>query len=136
MIISMHTLISSAVLASMLGAGVAVGATVTGKINGHNCAHHGHSCPVSKNDPHLALEPDFVLQKPDGDYYFMTNLPRDTKARYALQNVTVSGEIDEKHSNIDVDEFKVDGEIVWSKMMQREAREKMYGGEGWAVERW
>ena len=121
-------LMSSLTLAAMLGSSVAFAAvsSVSGKINGHGCAHHGESCPISRLDPHLALESDFVLQKADGDYYFMTNLPRSAKLRYALKDVTVTGEIDDRHRNIRVKEFQVDGKTVWSQKMQDEEYKRLY----------
>ena len=118
-------------IATLFGASLALGASVTGQINGYGCAHEGHSCPTESSDPHLALEPDFVLLKADGDYLFMSNVPRDVKVRHALEQVTVNGDVNEKLNNIDVDEFKVGDKLVWSKAMHYEAvrRFKYFSGE-------
>lgn len=103
--------------------------TFSGKLNGHGCAHAGSSCPVDRLDPHLALESDFVLQKQDGDYYFLS-MPRSTKVRYALEQVQVTGDLNKKYHSIDVNEFKVKSngkyKIVWSKALQREELDSLY----------
>jgi hypothetical protein len=39
--------------------------------------------------------------------------------------VTVSGDIDERHKNIVVNEFMVNGKTVWSRQMQDEERERL-----------
>ena len=96
--------------------------SVTGQIVGHQCAHHGKTCPVDKLDPHIVLETDFVLVKGQDQYYFLRNLPRDTKVRYALETVTVKGNIDDKYNSIDVRELYTSedagGKRVWSKEEQ------------------
>lgn len=131
---SMGLVMASIAMATLISGSTAFAAkgSISGTINGHGCAHHGETCPVSTLDPHLALEPDFVIQKANGDYYFMTDLPRSTKVRYALKNVTVTGEIDERYKNIFVDEFKVDGKTVWSRTAQEEEREKLYAEGNYA----
>ena len=104
---------------------VFAGTTLTGKINGHHCAHEGGICPTDKLDPHIGLEDDFVLMVKDG-YYFMPNLPRDTKVRYVLDTVTVKGDVNEKYRTIAVDEVVVKGEPVWSRVWVERERERLY----------
>lgn len=103
----------------------ALAENLTGTLNGHGCAHAGTSCPVDRLDPHIALEPDFVLQKADGEYYFLPNVRRDTKVRYVLQEVQVSGDINERYNSVMVDELRVKRGgtwvTVWSPEMQRNA---------------
>jgi hypothetical protein len=53
--------------------------------------HEGKTCPVDRLDPHIALERDFVLQKPNGDYMFLPNAPRTVKVRHVLSDVEVTG---------------------------------------------
>ncbi|MCU7843083.1 MAG: hypothetical protein KZQ93_04505 [Candidatus Thiodiazotropha sp. (ex Monitilora ramsayi)] len=81
--------------------------TITGKINGHECAHHGASCPVEKLDPHIALESDFVLMLDNGDYAFLPNLSRDIKVRYVLDTVQIEGKKHPRFNSIKVDIFRV-----------------------------
>lgn len=96
----------------------------TGKIIGYECAVEGHVCPLDKLDPHIVLSRDFVLVT-GGEYYFLPNLPRDTKVRYFLDTVTVKGKLDKKHNSIEVDELIVakngKNKTVWSPSMQRRA---------------
>jgi len=62
-----------------------------GKIQGAKCTHYQVEC--FNDDNHIALEPDFVLVMPNGEYYFMPNLNRSVKARHAYKNVRVHGEL-------------------------------------------
>jgi len=100
-------------------------AAFTGKLNGHGCAHDGTSCPVDRLDPHLAIEQDFVLMASDGNYYFLPNLGRDTKARYVLQDVKVMGEKHARYNSIKVTDFQVkrggSWKTVWSPQLQYNA---------------
>ncbi len=119
----MQTVIKNGLLSLTLGmvtaAPAAFGDTFSGKINGHECAHAGVTCPVDRLDPHIALERDFVLQKSDGNYMFMPNVPRDVKVRYALSTAEVKGDLNSRYQSIDVDEFRVGGKVVWSKAMAK-----------------
>jgi hypothetical protein len=104
--------------------------TFTGKLNGHGCAHAGGTCPTDRLDPHLALEPDFVLQKADGDYVFLSNVPRDTKVRYALETVQVTGSLNPKYQTVIVDEFRVktgDKYVTrWSQAAQKAEQDYLF----------
>lgn len=77
---------SAALCALILAVGtapVAHAETITGKLNGLSCAERGHLCPTRNLDAHLSLEQDFVLQEVNGDYWFLSNLPRDVKVRHS-----------------------------------------------------
>jgi hypothetical protein len=105
--------------------------TFSGKLNGHDCAHEGKTCPVDRLDPHIALERDFVLQQANGEYKFLPNVPRTVKVRYVLSDIEVSGKLNPKYQAIEVSEFRVksDGgmKTVWSKALQQEEFEYLYG---------
>ena len=103
----------------LLSAPMGLADSYSGKLNGHGCAHAGKTCPTDRLDPHVALEPDFVLQTGDGDYYFLSNVPREVKVRHALQSVDIEGNLDEKYRSIKVNELRVDGKTVWSLKMQQ-----------------
>lgn len=107
---------------------------VTGIINGYNCTKADKTCPTDRTDPHLALEPDFVVLTSGGDYYLMPNVPRDSKVRHVLKEVKVTGDIDKQHQAINVDELKVkrDGgyETVWSEKWAMEERKRIYEETG------
>ncbi len=100
---------------------VALAETITGKLNGHDCAHAGVSCPIDPDDPHISMEQDYVLQQKGGDYLFLINLPRDVKLKYVLQDIQVSGELSSKYNSMVVDKFKIkDGDgwkVAWTKQM-------------------
>jgi len=122
-------------LAGLIGAGVVHAETFSGKLNGHGCAYGGHTCPVDKLDPHLKYEPDFVLQKSDGTYLFLRNVPRDTKVRHVLEEVKATGKLEDRYNSIVVDELMVKKggayKTVWSQKAQDEAFEYTHGGGSW-----
>lgn len=104
--------------------------TIQGKLNGLECAARGEECPTDRLDPHIAVERDFVVQTADGKYYFITNLDRAIKARYALKMVRVEGTMSPKFNAINADEFWVqsggDYNMVWSAEMQSQ-EQRLFG---------
>ena len=78
-----------ALSATVVSAGEKV--ELEGIIQGAKCTHYQVEC--FNDDNHIALEPDFVLVMPSGEYYFMPNLNRSVKARHAYKNVRVHGEL-------------------------------------------
>jgi hypothetical protein len=78
-----------ALSATLVSAGEKV--ELEGIIQGAKCTHYQTEC--FNDDNHIALEPDFVLVIPSGEYYFMPNLNRSVKARHAYKNVRVHGEL-------------------------------------------
>jgi len=108
--------------AAVLGTDLTRAETFTGRLNGYSCASGGHICPLDRLDPHIALETDFVLQTADGDYFFLTNVPRETKARYALEQIQVTGDLNSKYKTVVVDELNVERNgsyaPVWSQAGQ------------------
>lgn len=128
---SLSILLWSAVSCLLLSASPAMSASsYSGKLIGHGCAHQGAVCPTDRLDPHLALEPDFVLLKGTDDYYFLSNVPRDVKVRHALNTVEVSGDLNEKYRTIKVDEMRVGGETVWSLEDQQKEWDYLHN-DGW-----
>ena len=120
--VSTGHLYRTVMMAALLFAPLGVHAeTFSGKLNGFHCVESGTSCPLDRLDPHVALEPDFVLQVGGGDYYFLTNVPRDVKLRHALQSIEVSGAVNRKYNAIDVDQLKIGDQLVWSDALQKEA---------------
>ena len=103
-------------------------AEFTGQVVGHSCANDAKLCPLEGLEAHLAMEPDFVLvDESDGTYVYLHNLPRDSKVRHALKNVTVIGELDEHSNAISVSELIVDDKSVWSWEEQKKAGIPFYG---------
>ncbi len=112
----------------IIPATVAAGKDVTyeGTLQGANCVHYKLECP--EDEAHITMEHDFVLLLPNGDHYFLTNLSRITKARYATRSVRVSGEIKDHEIWVDKLEVKEGSQYrqVWSWKQQQE----MYKGGG------
>jgi hypothetical protein len=100
---------------------------IEGSLKGANCVHYKLEC--LDDDAHIAMEHDFVLFLPSGKHYFLTNLSRATKARYAGQEVRITGEMDEHSIWVNKLEVKrMDGtyKTVWSWKRQQE----LYKGAG------
>ncbi len=108
--------------------------TIEGRINGLRCAEGGHVCPLKNLDAHLSFELDLVLQLPDGEYYFLSNVPRDTKVRHVRKKARVIGTVVEPYRSISVASLQVeDGDgyrEVWSPEAQQRAFEDVYHS-GW-----
>jgi hypothetical protein len=66
--------------------------TIEGRVGGANCIIKKGMCPM-KDDPHLALENDFVLSTADGKYYFLPNLSRSQKIGLVAKDVRVTGDL-------------------------------------------
>ena len=81
--------LTMALSATLVSAGEKV--ELEGVIQGAKCTHYQVEC--FNDDNHIALEPDFVLVIPSGEYYFLPNLNRSVKARHAYKNVRVHGEL-------------------------------------------
>jgi hypothetical protein len=118
-------LIAAAFAAYPASAGQSV--SLEGSLKGASCVHFKMDCP--DDEAHIAMEHDFVLFLPDGKHYFLPNLSRATKARFANQPVRVSGELEEHSIWVDTLEVKKDGKLttVWSWKQQLE---KYKGGGG------
>ena len=105
--------------------------TLEGKINGISCAIAGVVCPIDKLDPLVALEKDFVLQQPDGSFYLMPNVDRAVKARLVLDDVVVTGTVNERYKSIEVDEIQTRRggamKVVWSEAIQEDLRGELFG---------
>ena len=115
---------------SMLPA-LSFGADLEGKINGISCAIAGVVCPIDKLDPLVAIEKDFVLQMPDGSFYLMPNVDRAVKARLVLDDVIVSGEVNERYKSIEADLIQVrrGGQVraVWSDAIVEDLYKELFG---------
>jgi hypothetical protein len=111
---------------------MASAAEVEGKMNGISCAVAGVFCPLDKADPLVALESDFVVQTADGTFYLIPNVDRAVKARVVLEDVVVTGDVNDRYKTIDADKLEVkrDGSMktVWTQKMQDELREQLFRG--------
>jgi hypothetical protein len=66
--------------------------TYEGTIQGLNCVFNNTKCPINDLDMYSALETDFVLVLPDGQFYLLHNIDRSIKARYLTKQVRVRGQ--------------------------------------------
>ena len=81
--------LTMALSATQVSAGERV--QIVGTIKGAGCTHYQVEC--FNDDNHIALEDDFVLVMPNGEYYFMPNVYRSVKARHAYRIVRVHGDL-------------------------------------------
>ncbi len=106
---------------------------IEGRLNGLGCASKGKLCPTDKNDPHVLLERDFVVQTEDGNYFYVTNIDWKTKLKYVLRHVRVEGQFSDRFSAIAADEFWVKQgdqyQLEWSLEMAREKQREARTGQ-------
>lgn len=87
--------------------------TVEGQLRGIRCVTDKSACAESKRDPRIRTQSDFVLVQPDGDYYYIFNVDRDTKMQFVLDTVRVIGEVNEKYQSVDADRMQVKKGNTW-----------------------
>ena len=100
-----------------------------GTIQGADCVINKLNCAKDLNDPHLAMERDFVLVTEDGTYFFMPNLRRSYKQSAYRQQVRVQG--GKKGNAIFVERFEVlkDRKFICAWDRARERRHFYRGGK-------
>jgi hypothetical protein len=108
----------------------AIGATLTGSIQGFNCVTQGKVCPVGMEDPVIAAENVFVLlvDAAKGDYYFVPNVDRGILARHINQEVKITGTVNAKMKSIKADQIDVAGKKVWSVDLEDAIYRDILGG--------
>ena len=103
---------------------------VTGKIVGINSLTNGKEAPIDADDPHVALEPDFVIRTSEGDHYLIPLIPRVLKVRYLYQTVKVTGDINKEYKSITVDKLQVKKKekykTIWNKKRWEEEQAYLY----------
>ena len=94
----------------------AIGATLTGSIQGFMCVTQGKVCPIGKEDPMAAVENVFVLlvDAAKGDYYFLPNVDKAVLTRHINQTVRVEGKMDQKMKAMQATAIYVGNQKVWS----------------------
>lgn len=107
----------------------AIGATLTGSIQGFNCVTQGKTCPIGMEDPVVALENVFVLlvDAAKGDYYFVPNVDRAVLARHIAQEVKITGTVNAKYKSIKATEIWQAGKKVWSIDMEDAIYKDVFG---------
>ncbi len=108
--------------------------TLAGRIVGLNCILEPNLCAVDKQDPHIALNTDFVLLLKNADHYLLTNVPREVKIQFFRMQIEVTGNVSDEYRSITVDTLKIrnGGKYikVWSHDMElgewQEWRQQFY----------
>ena len=98
----------------------------SGILRGAACTHYKTGCP--EDDAHIAIENDFVLVLPDGSHYFLPNLNRAIKARYANKHVRIAGE--KEDHEIWVKSLEVKKDSKYQLMWNRKDQQKLYEESG------
>jgi hypothetical protein len=90
--------------------------SVEGTLKSVRCVTDG-DCAFDKRDPRLRAASDFVLAQSDGGFFYIFNIDRDTKLRFALDQVRITGDVNERYQSISADKMEVKKgnryETVW-----------------------
>jgi hypothetical protein len=110
---------------------LAIGASVTGSIQGFMCVTQGKVCPIGQEDPVAAAENVFVLlvDAAKGEYYFVPNVDRAVMARHINQEVKINGTVNAKMKTIKATDIMVGGKKVWNSLTADQIYRDIMGGE-------
>jgi hypothetical protein len=117
------------IIVLLLAPVLAIGASLTGSIQGFNCVTQGKLCPVGKEDPVLAVESVFVLlvDAAKQDYYIITNADRGVLARRFNQEVKIDGTVNAKAKSISAtDLYTMDKNKKWQKVWSENKLDPIY----------
>ncbi len=112
---------------------MAIGASVTGSIQGFNCVTQGKVCPIGMEDPVLADENVFVLlvDAAKADYYVIGNVDRGILARHFNKEVKIDGVVNAKTKSIAAsDLYTKDKSGKWKKSWSSNTMDPIYR-ESW-----
>ncbi len=109
---------------------MAIGASITGSIQGFNCVTQGKVCPIGMEDPVIAAENVFVLlvDAAKGDYYFVPNVDRAILARHINEQVKIDGTVNAKMKSIKATAIYVKDKKVWSLDLEDKIYQDIFGG--------
>lgn len=108
---------------------MAIGASITGSVQGFNCVTQGKICPVGMEDPVIAAEQVFVVlvDAAKGEYYFVPNVDRGIMARHINEQVKVDGTINAKMKSIKATNlYTMDAKKNWKKVWALDLEDKIY----------
>ncbi len=108
---------------------LAIGASITGSVQGFNCVTQGKLCPLGMEDPVIAAENVFVVlvDAAKGDYYFVSNLDRGILARHINTQVKVDGKVDSKWKSVVATDLYVMGaDKKWNKVWSLSKEDEIY----------
>ena len=112
---------------------LAIGASLTGSVQGLTCVTQGKVCPIGMEDPVAAAENVFVLlvDAAKGEYYFVPNVDRAVMARHLAKEVKIDGTVNAKMKSIKASAIYVGGKKVWSVDLQDEIYRTFEGTQPW-----
>jgi hypothetical protein len=112
---------------------LAIGASMTGSVQGFTCVTQGKVCPIGMEDPVAAVENVFVLlvDAAKGDYYFVPNVDRAVMARYLNKEIKIDGTVNAKMKSIKATSITVGGKLVWSSDLENEIYRTFEGTQPW-----
>jgi hypothetical protein len=116
-------------LVLLLAPVLAIGASITGSVQGFNCVTQGKVCPLGMEDPVIAAENVFVIlvDAAKGDYYFVPNLDRGILARHINTQVKVDGTVNSKMKSIRASDLYVMGaDKKWQKAWSQDKEDEIY----------
>jgi hypothetical protein len=114
----------------MMAPVMAIGASLTGSIQGFNCVTQGKICPIGMEDPVIAAENVFVLlvDAAKGEYYFVPNVDRAILARHINEEVKIDGTVNAKMKSIKATAIYVKGKKVWARDLEDKIYQDIFGG--------
>lgn len=113
----------------LLAPALAIGASITGSVQGFNCVTQGKLCPIGMEDPVIAAENVFVVlvDAAKGDYYFVPNLDRGILARHINTQVKVDGTVNMKMKSISAsDLYVMAADKKWNKVWSQNKQDEIY----------
>ena len=114
----------------MMAPVMAIGASLTGSIQGFNCVTQGKVCPIGMEDPVIAAEQVFVLlvDAAKGEYYFVPNVDRGILARHINETVKIDGTVNAKLKSIKATDIYVKGKKVWDVNLEDKIYKDIFCG--------
>jgi len=108
---------------------LAIGATLTGSVQGFNCVTQGQICPIGMEDPVIAAEQVFVLlvDAVKSEYYFVPNVDRGILARHINEQVKIDGTVNAKMRSIKAsDIYTLQSDRSWKKVWSSNWEDRIY----------
>lgn len=108
---------------------MAIGASITGSVQGFQCVTQGKVCPIGMEDPVIAVETVFVVlvDAAKGEYYFLPNVDRGIMARHINEQVKVDGTVNAKVKSVRATNlYTMDAKKAWKKVWSADLEDKIY----------
>lgn len=108
---------------------MAIGASLTGSIQGYMCVTQGKVCPIGMEDPVIGAEHVFVVlvDASKGHYYFVPNVDSGIMARHINEQVKIDGTVNEKMKSVKAsDIYTMDAKNQWKKVWSVNMQDSIY----------